>query len=173
MYQRKGFRKRKSLLALLSAIAFVGLPGNALAQAAPAPAPAPTRTLWWNDPVIVGEIGLRDEQRSKMDAAFDGYQQKLASGPKMQDNQRKFLEALEAGQWDLAQKIVGEWFASGSSPQQAMAELKLKVLPVLDADQRTKLLASYPRVIRRQWRPAVGWARKPAGRPTPKQPAKP
>ncbi len=38
-----------------------------------------------------------------------------------------------------------------------MIELKLTILPMLDADHRARLLEKYPRLVRRNWRPNPRW----------------
>ncbi len=118
------------------------------------------RTQWWNDPVIVQEISLTGEQRSQMDAAFERYSSKLDAVRQNRGLQNEFLEALEKGDWARGRKLLDELSARSTNPHLEMSKLKLEILPILSDAQREKLLAGYPRVIKRQWRPAVGWSRK-------------
>jgi hypothetical protein len=118
----------------------------------------PEPILWWNDPAIVEAIALRDDQRTKMDAAYSLYESRIESVRPWRAKQQDFLAAIEAGNFEKAQGLLEEWRQGGNGLQLAMAELKLSVLKELGDEQRTQLTQRYPRVVRRQWRPAASWA---------------
>lgn len=120
---------------------------------------APDRTLWWNDPVIVEQVGLSEGQRSKMDAAYASYSERASSGRRTRDVKNDFLAALEKGDWKDARTQLDLWTSQESNPQHAMAEMKLEILQLLSADQRNTLMESYPRILRRPWRPVLSWDR--------------
>jgi len=118
------------------------------------------RTQWWNDPVIVREISLTSQQRTQMDAAFERYSEKLDASRRDRSLHNEFLETLEKGDWARGRELLDQMSSRAAGPHEAMNELKLEVLPLLSDAQREGLLERYPRVIKRQWRPAVGWSRK-------------
>ena len=151
-------------VALTISLASTVLAGSASARDARTP------TLWWNDPVIVEQITLTDAQRQKMDASWGAYEKKVAPVRDARANQREFVEALEKGDYERARKLLSQWVDADQTPRRAMAELKLDILPQLTADQRSKLLESYPRLIRRNWAPSIVWGPAP---PTPVVPDAP
>lgn len=123
--------------------------------------------LWWNDPIIVEQVGLTDVQRQKMDAAWDVYQKKIAPIREARASQREFVEALEQGDFERGRKLLAQWVEADQTPRRAMAELKLDVLPLLASEQRVSLVKTYPRLIRRNWAPALVWGAGPHAAPGP------
>lgn len=156
-------RRRATRAGLVLVLAFALLPTIAVAQAQrPQRDAGPVaKTLWWNDPVIVQEIGLSQAQRSKMDAAYAEYEEKAEAARKNRGGQRDFVEALETGQWDRARTLLDTWADVQTNPQYAMGEMKLELLQLLSQKQLDELVKDYPRVVRRQWRPAVSWGARP------------
>jgi Spy/CpxP family protein refolding chaperone len=143
-----------------------------LTTGASAQRPLPKRTSWWNDPMIVKKLTLTDGQRQKMNALFVEYDK---SGPRRPNvvTQKPYLEALEKGDWALAQKEIDRWLVSDEQPKRAMAELKVKILPLMSDEQRALLKQHYPRIIRRTWIPAARWGDTRPGGPKPKKPKLP
>jgi hypothetical protein len=127
--------------------------------AGPANAQKASRTLWWNDPVIVEQVGLEAGQRQKMDAAYADFAEKAAGASRTRKIQNAFDASLAAGDWSQARKQLDEWTRQDTNPQHAMAEMKLEILQILSPAQRKKLIDGYPRILRRQWRPALTWDR--------------
>ena len=154
-------------LAIPAAVLIAAIAGSSGAQAPNAKGPqAPSAkgqgpTLWWNDPMIVDEISLTAQQRQKMDAAYEQFHKRTSEGPRTGDLRNEFFEAVEAGDWKRGRSILETWREQAVVPIQAMGDLKLEVMPLLSAEQREKLMASYPRIVKRQWRPVVRWAGKP------------
>ncbi len=129
------------------------------------------RILWWNDPMIVDELSLSDDQRRKMDRAYRDFQRTVEPLKREPTTQRPYLEALEGGDWKAAKSESGKWLDATLAPKRAMIEMKLAILPLLSADQRARLLEKYPRLIRRNWSPNPRWGapvqprRKPGAKP--------
>ena len=130
----------------------LGLAGSVAAQAQ-----LPKLVLWWNDPVIAEPLGITDEQREKMNQAFSDYEKVAGPARRKSVTRKPYLVALENGNWELAKTEAERWLESDQVPKRAMVELKLAVLPILSADQRSRLVAQYPRLVRRPWNPAPKW----------------
>jgi len=146
-------------LAVVIALA-LGLAAGASAQKRQ----LPKRIVWWDDPMIVEQIGLTDDQRARMNEVFSRYQDALDPRRYTAVSQKPYLDALERGDWEQARADADRWIESLQGPKRAMAELKLQVLPILSAEQRGKLIQHYPRVIRRSWSPSPRWTDEPGGR---------
>jgi len=109
--------------------------------------------MWWNDSLIVDDLGLSKAQRQQMDAAYQRYWNTTEPLRREAVSQRPYLQALEAGDWKAAKKASDEWLAASQKPIRAMIELKLAVLPLLTSKQRETVAEKYPRLIRRNWNP--------------------
>lgn len=121
----------------------------------------PERTTWWDDPTIVEQLEITDAQRAKMTEVFSELREQINPRRYNAVTQKPFLEALEKGEWDEAREQGERWVSSLQGPKRAMIELKLRVLPILSAEQRGKMISLYPRLIRRSWAPAARWTDAP------------
>ncbi len=113
--------------------------------------------LWWNDPLIVDELSLNNDQRQKMDRAYRNFLGAVEPLRRQPTTQKPYLEALEGGDWKAAKSESRKWLEADQTPKRAMIELKLAILPILSEDQRARLLEKYPRLVRRNWRPSPRW----------------
>ena len=146
-----------------AALAAAGLVA-ALLPTSVATAQKAERTLWWNDDLIASQLGLNESQRADMDAAYGRYDKRSKEARKVRSIQKAFHDSLEKGDWEKARTQLDEWGESEVLPQHAMSELKLEVLQMLEPAQREKLVEMYPRIIQRQWRPALSWDRGAGGK---------
>ena len=133
------------------------------AQAAPK---APRGHLWWNDDELVAKLSLSAEQRKQMDALFEKFQKQRANPAQ---HREAFHAALRQGKLDEARKELAAWADSESAQVRAAGGLKLEVLSLLSAEQRTQLQAMHPNLVGAVWVPRPAWVAQP-GRPRPPAP---
>ena len=107
--------------------------------------------LWWNDPKIVKDLSLTDEQRKKMGEVLKAYRKNVP-----QDRQpEEFHETLVQGDWEAA-RSEGERLAKSAATSIRMrGKLKIDVLSLLSKEQREMLIDRYPRLIYQPWRRAM------------------
>lgn len=109
--------------------------------------------MWWNESLIVDDLGLSKAQRKQMDAAYQRYGSKIEVRRRTAVTQGPYLEALEAGDWETAKQASDEWLVALRAPMAEMVALKLAVLPILTAEQRVILVEKHQRVVRGNWNP--------------------
>jgi Spy/CpxP family protein refolding chaperone len=143
---------------LLAALALAG-PGAAQPAEKPAakadeaagsaPARGP-RNGWWNDPKVVEQLTLSEEQRKKMDGYYESFREALRAG-EGREARSAFTEALKAGNWKKARSSLAELSKESSLPVQIHGELKIDILSTLSKEQLAKLVEGYPRLIAQPW----------------------
>lgn len=126
-----------------------------------APARGP-RNGWWNDPKVVEQLTLSEEQRKKMDGYYENFREALRAG-EGREARSAFTEALKAGDWKKARSSLAQLSKESSLPVQTHGELKIDILSTLSKEQLAKLVEGYPRLI------AQPWVRMPPRRGGPRQ----
>lgn len=157
------------VVSLLTALGWtVSTAGAAVPTAAVVPASTPAKPtvtpsqratsgdIWWNQGRIVDALELRAEQRAQMDELLSKAREAQSEFRSKQNERREvFDESLQQGDWDAAKKASAELAKLAGGWLERRAELKIAVLRLLDSDQREKLAAEFPRVLRQPWvRPA-------------------
>jgi Spy/CpxP family protein refolding chaperone len=147
---------------IAAAVAIGVLAAGAGVTSAQTPGPAkqaretPQRHTWWNDPNLVRELSLGADQRAKMDAAYQRLEQGLQRD-RPKGMQGDFYAALEAGDWDRARSQLAAVPKTLPNPVHPMLEQKLAVVQLLTDEQRRRLAAERPDLLRRHWNPRPAW----------------
>jgi Spy/CpxP family protein refolding chaperone len=171
---------RSIALGLLVAVATAGLGTlSAPARAEDPPAKHTKRAearLWWNDPAVVEKLGLSGEQRGQMDQLFEAYRGERKNAARSSNARDRFLEALEQGDVERAQRELDASAEGERALVQALGELKIGVLSLLSEEQRKTLASAYPRLLPQPWMPRASWEppprpKRPAGQKQPSKPA--
>ena len=163
----RGVRLRLSLVVVVLALGLGASPAWAQQQPAgePAGGAVPKPHLWWNNPQLVAKLSLTAEQRAQMDRLFETYQRESGRG-RGAKARVVFYEALAQGDAEGARRELGKWANAERGQIQALGDLKLAVLALLNTEQR-KALASVRRdLIRMDWTPRPFWemvTRRPPG----------
>jgi Spy/CpxP family protein refolding chaperone len=122
------------------------------AEKAPIPGgPDDENALWWNDPKIVKDLSLTDEQRQKMSQLLQTYRANVAPNPQMDT----FHETLVQGSWKEARAETEKLAAAAGTSVRMRGALKIDVLSLLSKEQLANLVDRYPRLIYQRWRRAM------------------
>jgi Spy/CpxP family protein refolding chaperone len=103
--------------------------------------------IWWNNPTIVEELSLAEEQRKKMDGYLDEYRRTEPG----EDRRLSFNEALHDGNWGKARSELKQLSDQAAASIRARGELKINVLSTLSDAQRKTLVERYRRLINQPW----------------------
>ncbi len=118
---------------------------------APAAAMANERA-WWNHDAVVADLVLTDAQRAKMDELLHAsLQQEDESRRKQRDANAKLEAALYKGDLQAAREAAPGLRAALGEAWECKSTLMLDVLSVLNGEQRQKLLARHPELLRQPW----------------------
>ena len=120
---------------------------------------------WWHEPELVTALGLRDEQRARMDEILvrrmETRRQLLAA---YRGADAEFQKALAEGDWPAARRRIGEMRDRAAAEAESRANLRLEVFEVLNAGQRRTLVEKHQNVVTRPWLPGYGPRRPMATR---------
>ncbi|MBW2316714.1 MAG: hypothetical protein JRH10_21330, partial [Deltaproteobacteria bacterium] len=119
--------------------------------------PKDQNALWWNDPKMVKDLSLTDEQRNKMGESLKAFREKVPRDRRPE----VFHETLVKGNWKEARVESGKLAESADTAVRLRGKLKIDVLSLLSKEQHQKLVDLYPRLIYQPWRRAMREA--PAG----------
>ena len=103
--------------------------------------------VWWNNPPIVEELSLAEEQRKKMDGYLDEYRRTEPG----EDRRPAFNEALRDGNWAKARSELKQLSDQAAVSIRARGELKINVLSALSDAQQKTLVERYRRLINQPW----------------------
>ncbi len=128
-------------------------PPPALASAAhPAAAARAKERAWWNHDAVIADLVLTAEQRVKMDELlYASLQQEGESRRKQHEANAKLEDALHHGDLKAAREAAPGLREALGDSWECKSMLMLDVLSVLDGEQRQKLLASHPDLLRQPW----------------------
>ena len=152
------------VLVLACALALAA-PGRA-ADPAPPPQPAAAAkpaapgVLWWNDPQLVEKLSLGAEQRGRMDALWKTYDASVRANA-IGKPRASYFGALHQAKYDEARKQSEAWATAAGALVRADGALKIGVLSLLSAEQRTKLDAMNPHLASFVWMPRPSWVPQP------------
>jgi hypothetical protein len=140
-------------------------PNAADAKAATNPSARLTERAWWNQPEVVKNLQLKDEQRKKLDALLTRVFDAQRAAQATQTESQKMLEdALAKGDWATARKMAEKLRDGMANVWGAQTSLKIDALAELDPTQRQTLVAQYHQLLQQ---PSVLWAPKPEPRMVP------
>jgi len=115
--------------------------------------------VWWNQPRFVKALGLRPEQRKKMDGVLlDRMKNRRALLAEERKARNAFHLALTSGDWAGAQARATELRQAAAAESDARSRVRIEVFQLLDVGQRVSVVKNYPRLIGRPWLP--GYARR-------------
>ncbi len=103
--------------------------------------------VWWNNPTIVEELSLAEEQRKKMDGYLDEYRRTEPG----EDRRLSFNEALHDGNWGKARSELKQLSDQAAASIRARGEFKINVLSTLSDAQRKTLVERYRPLINQPW----------------------
>ncbi len=107
--------------------------------------------VWWNNPTIVEELSLAEEQRKKMDGYLDEYRR---TEPE-EDRRLSFNEALRDGNWGKARSELKQLSDQIAASIRARGELKIDVFSALSDTQQKTLVERYRPLISQPWQRAM------------------
>lgn len=107
---------------------------------------------WWNQEAIVENVGLREEQRERMDTAVETY---LEAVWRTQDErtalEARFEKAILAGDLTTAGALQAHNATLGYPHSSAYQRLVVDVLSALDDTQSLAFRESYSHILGRRW----------------------
>lgn len=107
---------------------------------------------WWNQPKKIEELGLKQEQRSKMDAAIQAFLKNRQNSPREQHKAlNAFGEALAKGDQETARRHGDSVAQAISDPVRGQIDMMIEVVALLTPEQRQKLASTYPKLLTRLW----------------------
>ena len=123
--------------------------------APPAP-PAPRAPMalgrWWNGADMIKALDLTDDQRAKMDKVLTTTLELQATLQRKQiEARQRFEETLKAGDWGGAKQAASEWESLLAKLYGAQNTLKIDVMSLLNATQRTTFVTKHEYMLRRPW----------------------
>lgn len=124
-----------------------------------------TERVWWNQTDMIEALGLKVEQRQRMDARFKSFlSDRVESRGAQRDRSADFYAQLEAKDFDGARQALDELEASTVQQIRAQPEMKIDVLGMLTQQQLDKLGESYDHLFKQPWvrRMGLGGDRRPA-----------
>ena len=108
--------------------------------------------VWWNQPKKIEEIGLNQEQRTKMDAALVAFLEERQGIAKQQQQALvAFGEALAQGNEKAARGHGDVYVERLSAPTDHQLDMMIEVVALMTPEQRKKLRSLYPRMFSRLW----------------------
>ncbi len=107
--------------------------------------------LWWDDPKIVKNLSLTDEQRKKMGEYLEAYRK----NPPQDLRPEAFHETLVQGDWEAGRSESERLAKRAATSVRMRGTLKIDVLSLLSKEQRELLVDRYPRLIYKPWRRAM------------------
>lgn len=152
---------RTSALAFLAIALTLGTPSTGADDVTPTPTPTAVPSTapdaanlaaraWWNRPRYVAALQLSKAQRQQMDAAFAAHLKVRREAARDYFVARQRLgDELAAGDWKAAAQTADAATQIFASISRSEAELAITVARTLTPEQRTKLDAEYPALLRR------------------------
>ncbi len=152
-------RTRVLAILALALILGAGSPGANDATPPPAPTTAPSTApdaatlaarAWWNRPTYVAALQLSEAQRQQMDAALVAHLNTRREAARAYFVTRRQLgEELAVGDWKAADRTAEDAAQIFASMSRSEGDLAIAVARTLTPEQRTKLDAEHPALLRR------------------------
>ena len=93
-----------------------------------------------------------------MDAAFEKFSSQRGDPKERRAAQQAFEEDLRKGNWEEAEKRLEAIGRAAADPITSNGRVRIEVLRVLSDEQREKLVAENPVLLRQHWSPRMNWA---------------
>ena len=120
------------------------------ADRAAARAKAGLARAWWNQPKAIETLALTDAQRRKMDQVLLAHlATRREAALAYVENRRHLGDLLVAGDWKGAERSAAEAGELAAKMARSEGELAVAVARALEPEQREKLDAEFPQLLRR------------------------